>query len=139
MTTADIVTSINQRLVDAKAEIDRLEQARKALLSGDAPTPPQRPRRRTRRAARAADVVPAGKLTALLQDSAGMSTAALAKAANGEPDEVRALLRDLENSEQVRRTGQRRGTRWHLITDDDRIAARTAEIARQSSGTPKAS
>jgi hypothetical protein len=30
----------------------------------------------------------------------------------------------------VRRSGQRRGTRWYLITDDDRIAARVAELER---------
>jgi hypothetical protein len=41
-------------------------------------------------------------------------------------------LRELEKTDQIRRTGERRGTRWHLITDEDRVAARAAEIAAQS-------
>jgi hypothetical protein len=41
-------------------------------------------------------------------------------------------LRELEKTDQIRRSGQRRGTRWHLITDEDRIAARAAELAAQS-------
>jgi hypothetical protein len=61
-----------------------------------------------------------------------MSTSELAKASSGRPDQILALLRELEKDDQIRRTGQRRGTRWHLITDEDRVAARAAEIAAQS-------
>ena len=82
-------------------------------------------------------MVPAGKLTALLDGSAGMSTSELAQATNGKPDQVLALLRELEKADQIRRTGERRGTRWHLITDEDRIVARAAEIAAQSKRRPK--
>ena len=78
------------------------------------------------------EVVPAGKLTALLDGSAAMSTSELAKATNGRPDQILSLLRELEKADQIRRSGERRGTRWHLITDEDRIAARAAEIAGQS-------
>ncbi|HEY1774614.1 MAG TPA: hypothetical protein VGG41_00515 [Solirubrobacteraceae bacterium] len=138
MTNTDIVTSIDQRLTEAKAEIARLEGARQALITSDAPavTPkPRRVRRETKprkTVRRARDVVPAGKLTALLDGSDGMSTSELAKASAGRPNQILALLRDLEKADQVRRTGARRGTRWHLITDEDRIAARAAEIASQS-------
>ena len=76
--------------------------------------------------------MPAGKLTALLDGSAAMSTSELAKATNGRPDQILSLLRELEKADQIRRSGERRGTRWHLITDEDRIAARAAEIAGQS-------
>jgi hypothetical protein len=61
-----------------------------------------------------------------------MSTSELAKATSGRPDQILALLRELEKTDQIRRTGERRGTRWHLITDEDRVAARAAEIAAQS-------
>jgi len=37
------------------------------------------------------------------------------------------LLREL--SQRVRRTGQRRATRWHAITDEDRIHDRAAVLA----------
>lgn len=138
MTTPEIVDSIDQRLTRAKAEIDQLEGARRALVNGDAPAVTPQPRRaRRRRTARktsrgGSEVVPAGKLTALLDGSAGMSTSELAKATNGQSDQILGLLRELEQADQVRRSGQRRGTRWHLITDEDRVAARAAELAAQS-------
>jgi hypothetical protein len=42
---------------------------------------------------------------------------------------VLLLLRELEQARRVRRTGQRRATRWHAITDEDRIRERAAEVA----------
>jgi hypothetical protein len=131
MTNTDIVTSIDQRLTAAKAEIAQLEGARRALIDGGAVAVTPKPRRTTPRKARRRhnEIVPAGKLTALLDGSAGMSTSQLAKATNGRPDQILALLRELEQADQIRRTGERRGTRWHLITDDDRIAARAADLA----------
>jgi hypothetical protein len=134
MTNTDIVTSIDQRLTEAKAEIAQLEGARQALVNGDAPAVTPQPRRTTPRKATARhnQVVPAGKLTALLHGSAGMSTSQLAKATNGRSAQILAVLRELEKTDQIRRTGQRRGTRWHLITDEDRIAARAAELATQT-------
>jgi predicted Rossmann fold nucleotide-binding protein DprA/Smf involved in DNA uptake len=138
MTNTDIVTSIDQRLTQAKAEIARLEGARHALSSGDASPGKVRPRKvrprttQRRSASPPNEVVPAGKLAALLDGSTGMSTAELAKATGGRPDQILALLRELEKDDQIRRTGERRSTRWHLITDEDRIAARSAEIAAQS-------
>jgi hypothetical protein len=145
MTTPEIVTSIDRRLSEAKIEIAQLEGARRALINGVAPTvkgvapavkpkPRQAPRKTTRRKAGGptSEVVPAGKLTALLDGSAGMSTSELAKATNGRADQILSLLRELEQADQVRRSGQRRGTRWHLISDEDRVAARAAEIAAQS-------
>jgi hypothetical protein len=137
MTNTDIVTSIDQRLTEAKAEIVQLEGARQALINGDAPAVKPKPRRLARKTTprktvrRDNEVVPAGKLTALLHGSAGMSTSELAKATNGRPDQILALLHELEKTDQIRHTGERRGTRWHLITDEDRIAARAAEIAAQ--------
>jgi hypothetical protein len=134
MTNTDIVTSIEQRLTEAKAQIAQLEGAREALTSGDAAAAKPKPRRATPRKAgrRHNHVVPAGKLIALLDGSAGMSASQLATATNGRPEQILALLRELEKTDQIRRTGQRRGTRWHLITDEDRIAARAAELAAQS-------
>jgi hypothetical protein len=143
MTTTDIVASIDGRLTDAKAEIVQLQSAREALINGVAAAATPKPRRAPRKptppkaappkAVRAKRVaVPADELTALLGGSSGVSTSELAEATNGTPAQILALLRGLEAADQVRRTGQRRGTRWHLITDEDRIAARAAEIAAQS-------
>lgn len=77
-------------------------------------------------------MVPAGKLETLLGASDGLTTTALAEQANGGRDQVLTLLRELEAAGRIRRTGQRRATRWHVITDEDRIAARVAELERQS-------
>lgn len=142
MTTTEIVASIDQRLTQAETEIAQLERARAALLDGSpaiAPTSRRRPRKTAakKQRRRAYTVVPAGKLTALLDGSDGMSTPELAKAADGKPDQVLSLLRELEQAEQIRRTGQRRGTRWHLITDEDRVAARAAELAARSTRRAK--
>lgn len=137
MTTTDIVASIERRLAQAKAEIAQLEGARQALIGGVGPAVGPQPRRARKSAprktaGRGSEVVPAGKLTALLRGSVGMSTSELAQATNAEPGQVLALLRELAQADQIRRTGERRGTRWHLITDEDRIAARAAEIAAHS-------
>ncbi|MGA2925750.1 MAG: hypothetical protein ABSG43_07105 [Solirubrobacteraceae bacterium] len=94
----------------------------------------RRPAQRRRRATakRPAEVVPAAKLELLLCDSAGLTSAALAQRANANRDQVLALLRDMEKTGRVRRSGQRRGTRWHAISDDERVAQRAAELASRT-------
>jgi DNA-binding IclR family transcriptional regulator len=75
----------------------------------------------------------AGEIERILGGSAdGMSTSAIAEQGGAESSQVLTLLRDLEKAGEVRRTGERRGTRWHLITDEDRIAERAAELASRS-------
>jgi hypothetical protein len=136
MTITDIVTKIERRLADAHAEIAHLEGARVALLNGSQAAPARKPRAARRKpAAVKYEVVPAGKLTALLAGSEGMRTAELAKAANGARAQVLALLKEQETAGEVRRSGTRAATRWHVITDEDRIAARATELTAQSSRT----
>ena len=90
-------------------------------------------RRRARaKADRTVGVVPAAKLELLLSDTGGLATAALAERANADRDQVLTLLRELETAGRVRRTGQRRATRWHAITDEERIQERAAELAARS-------
>jgi hypothetical protein len=147
--TQDLIASIDERIVEARKEIASLEAAL-AAINTEAPAPkrsspaaaqaaaPAReaPRRRARpgRASRrkASEVVPAGKLEMLLTAHDGLTTADLAEQANGGREQVLTLLRELEAAGRIRRTGERRSTRWHLITDEDRIAARVAELERQS-------
>jgi DNA-binding IclR family transcriptional regulator len=73
--------------------------------------------------------VPAGRLEALLSENGGLTTSALAERSNGNRDQVLTLLRELETAGRIRRSGQRRSTRWHAITDEDRIRERAAELA----------
>jgi DNA-binding IclR family transcriptional regulator len=76
--------------------------------------------------------VPAGKLEVLLAAGDGVTTTALAEQTNGDREQVLTLLRELEAAGRVRRSGERRSTRWHAITDEDRIQQRAAELAAQS-------
>lgn len=103
----------------------------------DSQASPPKPRRaaqraRRPRATRALEVVPAGKLEHLLGDTGGLTTGALAEKANADRDQVLTLLRELETAGRIRRTGQRRATRWHVITDEERIQERAAELAARS-------
>jgi hypothetical protein len=150
MTTQAILESIENRLRELNQEIDTLSAARSALDGAEsapaaqprrsaeppAPAPAPAAARRTRstRARRAksgngTEVVPAGRLEALLSENGGLTTSALAERSNGNRDQVLTLLRELETAGRIRRSGQRRSTRWHAITDEDRIRERAAELA----------
>lgn len=141
-TTQQIVDSIDTRLRELNREIETLDAARSALGSERESRPSPRPRvaassqtrksaprRARRKASRSSDVVPAGRLEVLLSENGGLTTSALAERTNGDRDQVLILLRELEAAGKIRRSGQRRGTRWHAITDEDRIRERAAELA----------
>jgi DNA-binding IclR family transcriptional regulator len=151
-TTQDIVDSIENRLRELNQEIETLTAARSALDRDEArasaaavaapvaPAAPAAPapvsrRRRVRRRSRtaaSAEVVPAGRLETLLSENGGLTTTVLAERTSGSRDQVLTLLRELEAAGRVRRTGQRRSTRWHAVTDEDRIRVRAAELAARS-------
>jgi hypothetical protein len=143
-TTQQIVDSIDNRLRELNREIETLDAARTALGSQPESRPSPRPRvaassqtrkptrrRPRRKTVRSSDIVPAGRLEVLLSENGGLTTTALAERTNGDRDQVLTLLRELEAAGKIRRTGQRRGTRWHAITDEDRIRERAAELARR--------
>jgi hypothetical protein len=104
------------------------------------PKPPTRARARTARSQRPAEVLLAGKLEVMLRQAEdGLSAITISKRANASYTQVRDLLRELEVAGQIRRTGTRRSTLWRLITDEERIAARTAELERISLSKSKSS
>lgn len=75
--------------------------------------------------------VGAETLERLLADaSAGLSANAIAKQADAGYARTLKLLHELEAAGQVRRSGSRRSTVWQLITDEERIAQRAAELER---------
>jgi hypothetical protein len=152
--------SIDRRLDTLNAEIDQLEKARHALekagRNGDGPAAPvsspaperngaaqaaerpARPSRPTRPRAtgsrpsrrKPSPLRPEDLERVLATTAEGLSASAIADAAGAEYQTTLKLLRDLEASGQIRREGTRRSTRWRLITDDERIAARAAELER---------
>jgi hypothetical protein len=162
--TQDLVTSIDERLAHARAEITSLEAA---LAVFDMPAAPvrERPPARSQRTAvaaisstgprpRAASTTPAQsqpgparsrtaqldsngaadpeRLQALLGAHDGLTTTAIVQHTGANRVRILAVLRRLETDGQIRRTGVRRSTRWHVITDEDRIAQRAAQLASQS-------
>ncbi len=138
-----LVQSIDDRIREVNREIESLQDARSALVAnGSVPAalPPAgpRPARRSRRPrarrkpTQRGEVLLAETAERMLAESDGMSTGAMAKQAGADRDQVLALLRDLETARRVRRTGQRRATRWHAITDEDRIQERAAELESRS-------
>lgn len=138
-TTEAIVDSIENRLRELNQEIESLTAARTALDGREdgpaASAPPVRrspTARRARRTTRPVEVVPAGRLEVLLSENGGLTTSALAEQTNGDRDQVLTLLRELEAAGRIRRSGQRRSTRWYAITDEDRIRERAAELASRS-------
>jgi len=62
-----------------------------------------------------------------------LSATAIAEQTGAGYNPTLTLLRELEAAGQVRRSGSRRTTVWRLITDEDRIAERAAELERRSS------
>jgi len=65
--------------------------------------------------------------------SSGLSATAIAEQTGAGYNRTLKLLRDLEAAGQVRRSGSRRTTVWRLITDEDRILERAAELERRRS------
>jgi hypothetical protein len=141
----ELIRDIEGRIREVSREISSLQDARAALVANgagrslQAESPAPRPRRRSRRGrarqkrAGRERVLRAETAERVLAESDGLSTAALAQQTEADRDQVLALLRDLESAQRVRRTGQRRGTRWHAITDEDRIQERAADLANRGS------
>jgi predicted Rossmann fold nucleotide-binding protein DprA/Smf involved in DNA uptake len=145
-TLEDIVSSIDIQLQELTAEHEQLANARAALRGSAAPETPAAPEapatpapapaparsRRRKRQAKTTNVVPAEGLLKLVADSPGTTTTSLAKLAGADQAQVLTLLKEAETQGSVRREGQRRATRWYRHTDEDRIAERAAQLAKQS-------
>ena len=150
----EVIAAIEQRIAAAQAEIASLEVARSVLagvgaLVGKGPRAGEpaiggagRPRSRSatrRRKPASRSGADAAVLKRLLSEAdGGLSGSALAELAGVPPATVRAQLRELERSGEVRSAGERRGRRWTLVTDEDRIAQRVAELERSRARTSAA-
>jgi hypothetical protein len=96
-------------------------------------TQKKRRRRRAKSAPRrpVAPMLPPADLEQMLARAAsGLSASEIALETDAGYSGVLKLLRELESSGRVRRTGSRRSTLWRLVTDDERIAERAAELER---------
>ena len=130
------------RTIDA--EVVSLREALERLENSE--TQPRASRRQPRRVATAAQgnrrtrasrsrrsPAPApADIAGLLASTEGLTTTAVAEQAGLDRTEALSLLKDLESKGEVRRSGQRRGVRWHAYTDEDRIRERAAELEKAS-------
>jgi hypothetical protein len=118
--------------------------------SAEAPNPRRRAAVKATPTKRPGASLTAEQLERLLAHvSSGLSAGAIAERTGVGRGRVLGLLRELEASGKVRRTGARRSTLWLVITDEDRIAQRAAELQRlvgarrddrsQRRGRPRAS
>ena len=131
-----LIQSIDGRIRELNGEIAALQDARGALLSNRSRSAPARkPNRKPATRGKQKRVTKASLADTaerMLAGADGLTTTALAKDAGADRDQVLALLRDLETARRVRRTGERRTTRWHAIADEDRIRDRAAELTTRS-------
>jgi hypothetical protein len=99
--------------------------------SSEAPTPRRRAAATAAPKQRSVASLTAEQLERLLAEvTSGLSAGAIAERAGVSYSRVLARLRELEAAGRVRRTGIRRSTLWLVITDEERIAQRAAELER---------
>jgi hypothetical protein len=77
-------------------------------------------------------VQPGSLMNILRETPDGLSTASLAERADSRAAPVLLVLREMEGSGEVRRVGAGRSTRWRIVTDEERIAERVAELEKLS-------
>lgn len=127
------VTNRRTRAASASSRTKSSAQPRRAASAKVSAASAPRSRKRARttsrtRATEAPTPITADRVESLLSGNGGLTTSVLAEQTGGNRDHVLRLLRELEAAGRVRRTGQRRGTRWQRITDEDRIRERAAEL-----------
>jgi hypothetical protein len=130
----EIRIAIERRLDDLMIEAAALEAARTALLARDEGTGERTaPKRRPRRAAAVTPIEPLSveQLEEQLNGSEGASAVAIAKRTGASYERVRAMLERLQAAGRVRSTGHSRTSLWRLLSDEERIAARVAELEAQ--------
>jgi hypothetical protein len=153
-----LASSIEERLAALDQEIATLESVRTALSGGTGAAPGRRARalraRGRPQAAPAATSPPptaradgsgdaggrprpmtgpelAESIEQMLRESpGGLSAVTIAKRAGASYGQVLAMLRALEQNGQLRRTGERRTSLWRLISEEELIAERAAELER---------
>src|ERR1700729_1903408 len=105
------------RATSVEASAESAPSARKGTRTESAPRARTCTRTTSRARARGLlNAISADRVESALSENGGLTTSALAEKTGGSRDHVLRLLRELETAGRVRRTGQRRGTRWQMIT-----------------------
>jgi hypothetical protein len=136
MEITQVIDQLKAQLAETEANAQRLRTAIDALEGSVESSDVQPPRRRAARgrAARrsASNGRTAGKVALTPDVVVGLVTAEgvpareIRSQVTGSDNQVLKVLKDLESAGKIKRTGQRRATKWHRVTDNARVAARPA-------------
>lgn len=111
----DLKASLEAQLQAAESDIDRL---RAAIAILDDEPKAAKPKPSTRKPVAKSNAkkatVPLGKIVAAIKKQPGMTTSTLAKQLGSDQSQILDALKKQEGK-QVRREGERRGTRWFVV------------------------
>ncbi|MFZ0385286.1 MAG: hypothetical protein WAL22_06475 [Solirubrobacteraceae bacterium] len=151
MEITQVIDQLKAQLAETEANAQRLRTAIEALEGSVESSDVQPPRRRAARgrATRqsASNGRTAGKVALTPDVVVGLVTAEgvpareIRSQVTGSDNQVLKVLKDLESAGKIKRTGQRRATKWHRVTDNARPAARSANrraAGRKAATTRKA-
>jgi predicted Rossmann fold nucleotide-binding protein DprA/Smf involved in DNA uptake len=142
MEISQVIEQLKAQLAETEADAQRLRTAIEALEGSVASSPaPPRARRNARGRAtrsRSSNGRTAGKV-ALTPDVVvnlvtpeGVPARDIRSKVNGSDNQVLKVLKDLESEGKIKRTGQRRATKWHRVTDNARVTASVAKPTRRA-------
>ena len=141
MEITQVIEQLQVQLTETEADAQRLRTAIAALEGSVETTPaPSRARRSSRGRAtrqrtsngRTGKVALTPEVVVKLVTPEGVAAREIRSAVNGSDNQVLKVLKDLESEGKVKRTGQRRATKWHLVTANGRSAARAAKPTRKA-------
>jgi hypothetical protein len=145
MEITQVIEQLKAQLAETEADAQRLRTAIEALAgtveSSPAPAPVRRsPRARATRQrtsnGRTAKVALTPDVVVKLVTPEGVPAREIRSQVNGSDNQVLKVLKDLESEGKVKRTGQRRATKWHLATANGSSAA-TATATKPARRTRK--
>jgi predicted Rossmann fold nucleotide-binding protein DprA/Smf involved in DNA uptake len=141
MDITQVIEQLQAQLAETEADAQRLRTAIAALEGSAASTPaPSRGRRSARGRAtrqrtsngRTSKVALTPDVVVKLVTPEGVPAREIRSQVNGSDNQVLKVLKDLESEGKVKRTGQRRATKWHLVTENGRSATRAAKPTRRA-------
>ena len=147
MDISQVIEQLQTQLAETEADAQRLRTAIAALEGSVESTPaaPPRGRRSARGRAtrqrtsngRSSKVALTPDVVVKLVTPEGVPAREIRSQVNGSDNQVLKVLKDLESEGKVKRTGQRRATKWHLVTENGRSATRAAKPRRARQPKPK--
>lgn len=129
-TAGDQAPEVDQNAARTPATPPRRRPASSQETGAEREPAAERPPRGGRRGGKELSADRVAAMLAERQD--GVSAVALAKQLGASDHRVLAVLRELEAAGRARRDGSRRTSRWVVISDEERIAARAAELEARS-------